>query len=146
MPVHYPIPLGHRDFHQAAATRPVGAGAGGGLVDRTMGAAQQPAAAVVEEAIGLPVHLHRHVGATVEIGVGPSLIADGEGTAGLAGENDVERDGHATFAKVGRLAERDRFRHACASAFCKSQSCRPPTESATNSGFRLPKSAGSCAP
>jgi hypothetical protein len=37
------------------------AGAGVGLVDRAVRGAQQPLAGVVEEAVGLPVHLHRDV-------------------------------------------------------------------------------------
>jgi hypothetical protein len=48
-----------------------------------MRGAQQPAAGIVEKTVGLVVHLHGDMGAAVQVGMGPALVADRKGPAGL---------------------------------------------------------------
>ena len=62
-----------------------------------MAGAQQPLAAVVKHLIGLPVQLHRHMRAAVQVSLRRALKADGESAAGLARIDHVKRHGQAAL-------------------------------------------------
>ena len=97
MPIDNPVIFRQGDFHQAALAWPAHALSGIGPVSGAMTGAQQPLAAVVENLVGLPIELHRNMGAAVQVGMGHSLITDGKGPAGLTGVIDVKRQRLPTF-------------------------------------------------
>ncbi len=105
MPVNHAIFFRQRYFDQPAVTRPASTLASVWLVGRTVAGAQQPLATVVENTIRLPVQLHRHMGAAIEVGVRLALEADGKGTAGMACIHHVERHGLPRIHQIVAIAE-----------------------------------------
>lgn len=100
MPVHDVIKLGEVNLDQAAPTRATPTGAGLGLIDGPMGGTHQPVTRAVKKTIRLVVHLHRHMGASIEVGVRLSLVTNGKGTASLAAIKHVKRD---SFTAVDQI-------------------------------------------
>ena len=107
MPVDHAIALAQFNFDEATSAWPACTFACVWDVLGTMRGAQQPAATGIKKLIRLKVHLHRHMGATVEVGVRQTFKANGKRAAGLAGINNIKRHGTATFSQVGAVAQRD---------------------------------------
>jgi hypothetical protein len=54
----------------------------------------------VKKAVGLEIHFHGHMAATVQVGMNHSLKTDGKCPARLAAVNDIERNCQAPIAQV----------------------------------------------
>ena len=121
MPANQAVRFRQRDFDQAAAARPAAALSGIGCVGRAVAGAEQPLAAVVENAVGLPVKRHRHVRAPVEVGVCHSPVSNGEGAAGLAGVIDVKSNGRPAIGQLRAIAKRLQRIHRKASRLIRWQ-------------------------
>ncbi len=105
-PVHHAVVLHEFNLEEPAAAGPAPAFAVPGVIHRAVRGTQQPARAVVEEVVGLPVQLHGHVGAAVEVSVRLALVADGEGPAGLARVVHVEGHALAAIDQIAAVAQR----------------------------------------
>ena len=79
--MHDTILLAKVNLDQAAATRSASTDTCVWLVSGAMRGAYQQVAGAVKKSIGLVIHLHRHMGATVQVGVHLILVTDGKGTA-----------------------------------------------------------------
>ncbi len=55
-----------------------------------MGSTHQPLACVIEKTVGLVIHFHRHMGATVQVSMHDTVVTDGKRTAGLSCINHIE--------------------------------------------------------
>ena len=105
--------------HGPPTHRPVGR-----LVGRTVRRAEDAIAGVVEKIVGLPVHLHRHVDAAVQVGNHPALEAQREGAHRLAGTAARRKTSARPIGEVvgGAQATCAGWRSQ-AQACCSSQSC-----------------------
>lgn len=134
MPVHDAIQLGGLNLDQATPTGATAAGTGLRLIDGAMRGTHQPVTRAVKKAVGLVIHLHRHMGTTVQIGVRRALIANGKSPAGLTAINHIKGNGFSAIDQIGRIAQGNALRHvkafAC-QALRSSQSCSSRTEWAT---------------
>jgi hypothetical protein len=95
--VDHPISLREVNFDQATSAWPAGTRAGVGGVLGTVGSTQQPAATGIKKLVRLKVHLHRHMGAAVEVCMWLTLKANGKRAAGLASKHHIKRHSAATF-------------------------------------------------
>ncbi len=111
MPVDNAIGLGDVNLYQTTATRPDLAGAGQRGVGGAVGGAHQPLAGGVEKTVGLVVHFHRHMGASVQVGDRYALKAHGKGAAGLASVHHVKRHRDTTVNQVFGVAQGNYLGH-----------------------------------
>ena len=102
---HPAVRLGQRDTDQSTTARPARTGTGIGLICGPVGCTQEPAPGVVEELVGLVVHLHRDMGAAVHIGVGLALEADRKRAAGLAAKEHIKRHSAPAFDQVTAITQ-----------------------------------------
>lgn len=100
MPVHDAVTLGYVNLYQATAARAHLALTGLGRIHGAMRGAHQPVACAVKKTVGLVIHLYRDMGATVQVGVHLSCIANGKSTARLTAILHVKRNGFATVEQI----------------------------------------------
>lgn len=97
MPIHHPILLRQGDLHEATTAWPFNALSRVGTIRRAVTGAKQPLTTVVKNTVGLPVQLHRYMGAAVQISLRLALKTNGKSAAMLAGVDDVKANGEAAF-------------------------------------------------
>lgn len=112
MPVHDTVNLGEVNLDQAAATGATAACPGLWLISGAVRGTHQPMTRIVKKAVGLVVHLHRHMGATIQVGVHLALVPNGKGTASLATIDHVKRNCFAAIEQIGRVAQGNDLGHA----------------------------------
>ncbi len=100
MPVHLALRLEKVNLDQTTPARATPAGPGRRVIHGSMGGAHQPSASVIKKVISHHVHLHRHMGAAIEISVNLTLESDREGAASSPGINNLE--GHC-LARIGQI-------------------------------------------
>lgn len=69
--------------------------------------AEQPLPRVIKKLPRLPIELHRHVGAAVQISMRRALVANRKGRAGLSSEIYVEWHGFAAVLQISAVAQRN---------------------------------------
>src|SRR5215470_17824818 len=120
---------GNEPFLEAG---PEDASAGVGRVGRAVRRAYQMQAPDIKELAGLPIELHRHVRAAVEVGVDPPSVSHRERRLGSAADVDLEAHAVAALDEVSARADQ---------AFRLSHSVSSPTLSRQASGARDARSA-----
>lgn len=96
-----PVVFSHVKLGQAqTAARPADATPGVGFVQGAVGGANQIAPGNVEEPAVIPVERDSAVRTTVEIGIYPVSIADGEGRMKLSADLDGETNPFPVFYEV----------------------------------------------
>ena len=91
----------------AAAPGSAGAAACIGGVGGAVGGANQLAAAVVPKPVGLIVHFHGHMRATVEVSTHLTLKTHSKGQTGLSGIHHIKRDPLSTVDQIATVAQGD---------------------------------------
>jgi hypothetical protein len=137
MPVNHPIPFGKVYFYKSCATRATRASAGIGLVGRTVRGTQQPTSGTIKKMVRLVIHLHRHMGATVQVSMYLSLITDSKSSTCLPRVNNIKRHGTPPVDQVCTLTQWNHglHEHTLLQACCSNQSCKSRTLCATWRGF-----------
>jgi hypothetical protein len=107
MPVHYATPLRKGNLYQTTPTRTATARTRLRVIHGTMGGTHQPVARAVEKSIGLVVHFHGHMRASIEIGVHLVLVPNAKGLAGLTTVDDVKGHGLAAIHQIVGVTQRD---------------------------------------
>ena len=107
MPVHDPILLAKVNLDQAATTRSTSAGTRLWLVSGAMRCAYQQVPGAVKKSVVLVIHLHRHMGATVQIGVHLLLVTNSKGTAVSTTIDHIKRNCFVTVNEISRVAKED---------------------------------------
>ena len=110
MPVHDAINFTDGYFDQIATARAASASPGIGLVDGTMGGTHQVLTGQVVELVGLVVHFHRHMSATVQVGIRRAFKPNCKRSAGLPGVTQVERHRVPTVDQIPAVTQRDQRR------------------------------------
>ena len=105
MPVHDAVVLAQGYLDEPATTGSPLTGPGIGRIRRPMRGAYQPAPSLIKETVGLVIHLHRHVGTTVEVRVHLSVKTNRKGSAGGAGVHHIKRNSQAAVDQVARWAQ-----------------------------------------
>ncbi len=105
MPVHHTIAFVQGDSDEATTAWAGTALPGLRLVQGAVGGADQPVACAVEKSIRLVVHLHRHMAASIQVGVCHALVTNRESAASLTLVPDVESDGLAAIQQRFTVAQ-----------------------------------------
>lgn len=149
MPAHDTIKLGCVNLDQTSATGATAAGAGLRLIKGAVRGAHQPVTGTVKKTVRLVIHLHRHMGAAVQVSMHLALVTNGKGTTRLAAIEHVKWNSVSAIDQIGRIAQGNYLCHGAAGtgqALTKSHWCSSPTECATYSGCRTVNASGACAP
>lgn len=116
MPIDQAIVFSQRKLDQTTTARTTCTDTRIGHIGGAMRGAEQPAPGIVKKTPWLVVHLHRHMGAAVQISMHPLLVADGKSLAVLAGVHHVKSNSPSAMVQRTALAygnRRDRsIRHA----------------------------------
>lgn len=109
MPVHYAVMLRDFNLDQATPAGSTAASTGLGAVHGTMGGTNQIMPGEIKEAIGLVVHFHGHVGATVQVRIHDACVAHGKRHAGLAAVLHIKGDSIRAVDKLAGVAQGNRL-------------------------------------
>src|SRR5687767_4492065 len=113
--VDHAVALQQRELYEwTAVAGPAEAAAARRLIECAVGRAYQIAPVAIEEYALLPVELHRHVRAAIEVAVHAPAVADGERRRRPPEVVDLEAHAAPRLGKLARAADQAlRVSHAC---------------------------------
>ena len=100
MPVNHTALLRQGDWDQTAIARAARAGARIRAVQSTMCGTNEELSSCIEKPVGLEIHFHGHMAATVQISMNHPFKTDGKCPASLTAINDIEWNSYAPIAQV----------------------------------------------